>query len=723
MNHRAIAIKEISSRKNSRSFTSPRIGLEQFGKHTFDRVMMKKMLPKEVFQHLTQVMEGREKLSIKMADSIANAMKDWAVSHGATHYTHWFQPLTGSPAEKHDSFVDWKGETLIEKFSGKLLLRGEPDASSFPSGGLRSTHQARGYTVWDPTSLPFLWKSGGAVVLCIPSCFFSWTGEALDMKIPLMRSDAKLNQAALRLTKLFGITATHVFSTLGCEQEYFLVDKMLYLLRPDLLLTGRTLIGSASSKEQELDAHYFRAIKERVLAYIQEFEMEAYLLGIPLKTRHSEVAPGQFEVAPIYEKASIAVDHNLVLMELMKDVASRHDLICLLHEKPFAGINGSGKHNNWSLATNNGLNLLDPTENPASSLPFLIMLTSIISAVYHYASLLRTSISSAANDHRLGGHEAPPPIISIFLGESLENVLEIIEKNGPEEAFTKMTLDLQIHVIPELSKDSSDRNRTSPFAFTGNKFEFRAVGSSANCAFPITVINTAVASELNSMLDNIQDLMKKKKGKEALKEATLTVLRKYLKASKDIRFLGDNYSSNWTTEAKRRGLPIIEKSFHAFRVLKEEKTRKLFVGILSEEELDSRFSVMVERYSKTINTEAKLMVEMFRTQILHSALEYQKHISKSIEHLKKVLEIEASEQLSFLKKFHIALNRAIKEIDHLEEIRHKAHALQGEAEGKAFCEEVVPKMKEARRSIDELEMIMDDRLWQFPKYRELLFVY
>lgn len=724
MNPRACAVKEISERKPIKGHINPRLGIEQFGQNTFNREVMKKMLPKEVYAHMQQVLDGRTKLKTQMADKVAAAMKDWAVSHGATHFTHWFQPLTGTPAEKHDAFIDWKGEDeLIEKFSGKMLLRGEPDASSFPSGGLRRTHQARGYTTWDPTSYAFIWKTSNSVTLCIPSFFFSWTGEALDHKIPLMRSDKMINEAALRLTRLFSIPAKHVFSTLGCEQEYFLVDKALYQLRPDLLMGGRTVFGTSPTKEQELEAHYFRMIRERVMAFIQEFETEGYALGIPLKTRHCEVAPGQFEVAPIYEKASLAIDHNLVLMELMKEVANRHGLACLLHEKPFQGINGSGKHNNWSLATDTGHNLLDPTDNPGSSLPFLIVLTATIHAVYHYAGLLRTSISSAGNDHRLGGHEAPPPIISVFLGDALEHVLESIEKEQEEAGFQKKTFDLKIPAIPEIAKDYSDRNRTSPFAFTGNKFEFRAVGSSQNSAFPITILNTAVAKELNNILDEIESHLGKKKGKEALKAASLPVIRKYLKASKFIRFLGDNYSSSWKEEAKRRGLPIIEKSFHAFQILKEEKTHKLFEHVLSKEELHSRHMVMIERYSKIVHTESKLMIEMFRTQILPSALEYQKEIAKSLKLFQENLEMTDSFQTNFLKKFHNTLNHAIKEIEKLEEVQKKARSHHGEEEAKNFAEEVVPQMQTARKCVDTLEEWMDDRLWQLPKYRELLFLF
>lgn len=707
MNPRACAVKEIANRKPIKSGINPRSGLTQFGHLTFNREVMKKMLSKEIFAHMQQVMDGRAKLKGSAADKVAEAMKEWAISHSATHFTHWFQPLTGTPAEKHDAFIDWRGEgELIEKFTGKILLRGEPDASSFPSGGLRRTHQARGYTTWDPTSYAFLWKTANSVVLCVPSFFYSWTGEALDHKIPLMRSDRMINEAALRLMRLFSIPSKHVYSTLGCEQEYFIVDKALYQLRPDLIMVGRTVCGTSATKEQELEAHYFRMIKERVMAFIQEFETEGYALGIPLKTRHSEVAPGQFEVAPIYEKASLAVDHNLVLMELMKEVANRHGLVCLLHEKPFQGINGSGKHNNWSLATDTGLNLLDPTDSPGTSLPFLIMLTATIYAVYHYSALLRTSISSAGNDHRLGGHEAPPPIISIFLGDALEHVLESIEKEMPEKEFQKKTFDLNIPSIPEIPKDHSDRNRTSPFAFTGNKFEFRAVGSSQNCAFPITLLNTAVAKELNNILDEIESHLKEKKGKEALKAASLPVIRKYLKASKFIRFLGDGYSPAWREEAKRRGLPIIEKSFHAFQVLKEEKTVKLFEHVLSKEEILSRYMIMVERYSKIIHTEAKLMMEIFRTQILPSALEYQKLVK----------EVEPA----LLKK--LPLHQAMKEIDHVEELVKKATSHHGEEEARIFAEEVAPQMQTARKYIDSLEEWMDDRLWQLPKYREMLFL-
>ncbi len=512
MNPRETALRDAASRKPRICFTEKRRTVEEFGRLTFNRAVMEKVLPRKVYTNFLQAIEGKGKINPEFADTIALAMKDWAIGMGATHFCHWFQPLTGYAAEKQDAFIDWKSEdALIEKFTGKYLLRGEPDASSFPSGRMRSTFEARGYTTWDPSSPAFLWQAGGATILCIPALFFSWTGKVLDMKIPLLRSDAKINQAALRLIDHLGIDATHVYSTLGCEQEYFLVDRALFSLRPDLIMGGRTVFGSPSPKSQELEDHYFGILKERVLAYMKEFEEAAFALGIPIKTRHNEVAPSQHEVAPIFEKASIAVDHNLLLMELMRQIAVRHELSCLLHEKPFAGINGSGKHNNWSLSTDTGINLLEPNGDANTNMLFLIMVTAVLTAVHENSALLRASIASAANDHRLGGHEAPPVIISVYLGEALEKLLDNLEKDLEHQRTHSITMDLGIPMLPELPKDETDRNRTSPFAFTGNKFEFRAVGSSANCALPITVINVIVADSLNRIIDEIEKKVGKKK--------------------------------------------------------------------------------------------------------------------------------------------------------------------------------------------------------------------
>ncbi len=722
MNAREMAVRDAAARKARVFYTEKRRAAEDFGRLVFNRTVMEKLLPKRVLTNYLQALEGKEKIQPEFADAIALAMKDWAINLGATHFCHWFQPLTGYAAEKQDAFIDWKTEdTLIEKFSGKSLLRGEPDASSFPSGRLRSTFEARGYTTWDPSSYPFVWQSGGTSILCIPALYFSWSEKVLDMKIPLLRSDAKINAAATRLLRHLGIDAAQVFSTLGCEQEYFLVDRALFSLRPDLLMGGRTVLGAPSPKSQEMEDQYFGILKERVLAYMKEFEEVAFALGIPLKTRHNEVAPSQHEAAPIFERASLAVDHNLLLMEVMKQVAIRHDLACLLHEKPFAGINGSGKHNNWSLATDKGLNLLDPTSGSEDGLLFIIMVTAVLTAVHEHAALLRASIASAGNDHRLGGHEAPPVIISVYLGAALEKLLNNIEKELDHERTHSITMDLGIPMLPELPKDETDRNRTSPFAFTGNKFEFRAVGSSANCALPMTVINVIVAESLHKIIDEIEKKIgKKEDSPKAFKKAAMPVIRKFLKASRPIRFAGDNYSHAWEKEAKKRGLPILKRSYHAFSVFAEKESISVFKGVLSEAELKARVEVMTEQYSKLMNIECKLMIEMVRTQILPAAFSYQQLIAKSIKNIHEVTPGMGKEQASLLRRHGKLLDEVIKLAQHLDERREKAFDLPWNTRGKAFCEEVGPLSHSLRLLVDQLEAIVDDKLWPFPKYRELL---
>ena len=714
MNPRFNAIRDIYRRPVE---SKERKSQPAFGGETFHRGVMEKLLPKNIWSNLKDAMEGKAKLNPAHAPTIAEAMKEWAMKNGATHFCHWFLPQTGLAAEKHDAFIDWtrKGE-LIEKFGGSQLMRGEPDASSFPSGGLRSTSEARGYTVWDPTSSPFLWETGESKVLCLPSIFFSWTGKALDMKIPLMRSDAKLNQAAMRLLSLLEIEANSVYSTLGCEQEYFLVDKAFYLLRPDLLLAGRTLCGAAPAKGQELEDHYFGAIKARISAYMADVEKRAYALGIPLKTRHAEVAPAQFEFAPLFEKASIAVDHNILLMQLMREVASRHDLTCLLHEKPFARINGSGKHCNWSLATDTGLNLLDPQQ---PQLLFLIVLTAVIHAVYEHAALLRASVATPGNDHRLGGHEAPPAIISVYLGEALERWLSNIEMDRAHQSKSGQALDLGIPPIPDVPLDETDRNRTSPFAFTGNKFEFRAVGSSQNCALPIAVLNVIVASSLNQMVDEIEKEVMKKK---PLKDVALSVVRKFLKVSKAVRFSGDGYSVAWQKEAKKRRLPIIEKAFHSFAELITQKSIKVFEGVLSKHELESRVEVMTERYCKSLDIELRLLHDIFQTQILPAALEFQKDAAKSIQAVSETGQPPATSQTALVKKISQQISLALEQIQLMEKERQKASRLPIEKKAELFCTQVSLKAEAARNPIDELEEMVDDRLWPLPKYREMLHI-
>lgn len=662
---------------------------DYFASSVFNHDVMKKMLPQDVYENVAKAEKGLAKIDPAHADVIALAMKEWAVSHGATHYTHWFLPLTGISAEKHDSFLNLsEAEGVLQSFSGKNLLQGEPDASSFPSGGLRSTFEARGYTGWDPMSPAFLWKGGNGLTLCIPSVFFSWTGEALDTKIPLIRSEIKLQSAILRLLKLVGIKASHIYSTVGVEQEFFLIPEELRNLRPDLVLEERTVFGLPPARGQELQDHYLGSIKDPALSFMQDLEVEALKLGIPLKTRHNEVAPSQFEIAPIFEKASKAVDHNILTMELMRRIARRHGLTCLLHEKPFKDANGSGKHCNWSLMTDTGINLLDPSDTPGNNLHFLILVTAILDAIHEHAILLRASIGSYSNDFRLGGHEAPPAIISAYLGEAIETVLNHIEETGKHpDALKKEIFNLGIPHMPDLKKDYTDRNRTSPFAFTGTKFEFRAVGSSMNPAFPVTILNAIVATSLNKILDEI----------ETQKTPNL---QKFLKASKPVRFTGDNYSIDWKKEASKRKLPFVTKSYEAFNSYLTPATAKALEGIFTKTEIKSRYEVSCENYLIQMNIDLELMLDIFNTQILPAALEYQKNMEKSVKgpHQKKRL-INLSKQI----------DEAIKLADELAKSNRK------------LVEKTTQKMEVFRESVDGLEKIVDDRLWPLPKYRELLF--
>ncbi|MCH9630338.1 MAG: Glutamine synthetase [Chlamydiia bacterium] len=692
---------------------------ESFGKYVFNRTVMQKMLPKKIFQNVEEVLDCKKKLNPIYADAIALAMKEWAISHGATHYCHWFQPLTGQAAEKHDSFLDWKGaDTVIENFCGHELMRGEPDASSLPSGGLRKTCEARGYTSWDPTTSAFLWKIGESFTLCIPSVFFSWTGDVLDSKIPLMRSDMAINDAAVRLLNLTGINTESVYSTLGCEQEYFLVDRALYNLRPDLMILGKTVYGAPPAKGQELCDHYFGKVKERVIAFMQDFENEAIELGIPVKTRHNEVAPAQHEIAAYYEKASLAVDHNILLMELMKKIATKHDLACLVHEKPFANMNGSGKHHNWSLATAEGLNLLDPTKTPENNIHFLILITAVLKAVHKHAALLRATIGSRANDNRLGGFEAPPAIISVYLGEAIEALLRDIEKGGAHKTPALEKVDLGLQAILEMPIDNTDRNRTSPFAFTGNKFELRSVGSSQSPAFPVTVINAIIAKALNDILDQIDSLAKGKAlTKEGLLSFILPVLKKELKASKNIRFSGDNYSDAWKEEAKKRGLPNIENSYFAYDEFTKKSTHAVFEGILNKNELDSRHLIMQETYFSEMMIEAKLMCNLFYVSILPGAINYQNDIATSLEKLQSVGIKTSSKQKAFLKKFSSLIEDAMHGIEALESLRAN--------EKNAMTHDIVAlhtSMRSAREQVDLIEKFIHEKHWPFPSYQELLFV-
>lgn len=687
---------------------------ESFGTQIFNKSVMQRMLPQNVYRNIVDAMDGKEKIKEEYADLIAVAMKEWATSQGATHFTHWFHPLTGATAEKHDAFIDWSGDGMIEKFTGKQLIQGEPDASSFPSGGLRSTYEARGYTAWDPTSPVFIWKAGGGITLCIPSVFLSWTGDVLDNKIPLLRSEKKIETAVLRLLKLTGVEASAVKTTLGLEQEYFVIDRALANLRPDILLAGRTVFGAAAPKGQELQDHYFGSIKERILSFMHDFEIGALKLGIPLKTRHNEVAPSQYEVTPSIERASRAVDHNILLMELMRKIAVNHDLKVLLHEKPFAGINGSGKHCNWSLATDTGINLLHPTDN---SLNFLILVTAILEAFHQHAELLRASIGSASNDYRLGGHEAPPAIMSVFIGEELEKLLTSIEEKGtPHPASGKGRHQIGLLEFPDLDKDNTDRNRTSPFAFTGNKFEFRALGSSSNPAFTVTVLNSIVAQSLTQIVGEIE----KKKGN--LFEVAISVVREHLKKSKPVRFSGDNYSKEWMAEAKKRKLPNIEKAIHAFSSLVSPETVQVFQGILTKEELKSRYEVMAEQYAHHLHIEAKLMLDIFYTQILPTAFKYQETIAQSIQLCQAVSKGGLPHQTSILKELSQRIEASIQLAAEMDGLREKIIKLPIIKRAIAFADELAPKMEELRHSVDAIESLVSDELWPLPKYRELLFL-
>lgn len=701
---------------------------QHFGSCVFNRTVMQRVLPREIFINVCNAMEGKERIKEEFASPIAVAMKDWAMSHGATHYTHWFQPLTGASAEKHDAFIDWLSpDQMIEKFSGKQLIQGEPDASSFPSGGLRSTYEARGYTGWDPTSPAFIWKEGNGITLCIPSVFFSWTGDVLDTKIPLHRSEKKLSDATLRMLNLTGIKASRVHTTIGLEQEYFVIDKVLRNLRPDLLLAGRTVFGAPSPKGQELQDHYFGSVKERILCFMQEFENIALKLGIPVKTRHNEVAPAQHEVAPIVEPAARAIDHNIQLMELMRKVALKHELACLLQEKPFEGINGSGKHCNWSLATDTGINLLDPTDTPENNLHFLILLTAILHAVHENAGLLRASIGSLSNDYRLGGHEAPPAIISVYLGYALENLLDNLEEKGFHPASSKKgKYELGILQLPGLTKDNTDRNRTSPFAFTGNKFEFRAVGSSANAALPVTVLNAAVAQSLNKIVDEIELQLdsRQSKSRDALVEAMFPVIRKYIKSSKPIRFSGDNYSKEWIAEAKRRKLPNIDRSIDAFSELVSGKANQVFEGILTSHELQSRYEIMAENYAQQLNIETNLMIEIFRTQILPAAIKQQEMMANSLAAYEKAMggSKELKEQKTIISKLAQDIEQSIKLSRELEKMQKNGTKFDSIEKARFFADKVLPLSKKLREVVDSIETIVDDSLWPLPKYREMLFI-
>lgn len=701
-----------------------------FGENTFNIEAMKRHISKGAFEAFKRWMHEGVTITLDQANEVADAMKEWAISKGATYYTHWFQPMTGLTAEKHDSFISITGPgTVIEKFSGSKLIQGEPDASSFPSGGIRATFEARGYTAWDPSSPAFIIESTLGKTLCIPTIFISYNGEALDKKLPLLRSDEALNKAAVGLLKVFGHkNVKKVFSTCGPEQEYFLIDKYYYNLRQDLVMTGRTLVGAASPKGQQLEDQYFGAIKERVVNYMFEVAEEAYKLGIPVMTRHNEVAPHQYEFAPIFEESNIAADHNLLLMELMKKVALRHNMVCLLHEKPFAGINGSGKHLNWSLADDKGNNLLNPGETPEDNLQFLAVLAAVLRAVYLYADLLRASVALAGNEHRLGANEAPPAIISVFLGEQLTAILDMLEKGSKKKVSKRDIIDLGIARLPRFNKDTTDRNRTSPFAFTGMKFEFRAVGSSQNISTPIAILNTVIADSLEFVALEI----KKASAGRDLNTAVLQVISRIFRQTRPVRFEGNNYASEWLREAKKRGLANIASTCEALKALTSAKNITLFekYKVFSKEEIVARYHIWVHTYNTILEIEANTLNEMVNASVVPFGAEYAKLLSDNlvnITRLKREASLKTEEPIIRDQKAH--LSEVLSKIYYVRhnaaemvKLLEKAREIHHEERGRLYFEELKPLMEHIRKHVDDLEKVVSDEHWDLPKYREMLFI-
>jgi len=696
-----------------------------YSRDVFSRAVMRQRLPKEVYKRLLRTIDHGEPLDHSVADVVASAMKDWAMENGATHYTHWFQPLTGSTAEKHDSLMSPDADGgVVFNFSGSDLVQGEPDASSFPSGGLRATFEARGYTAWDVTSPAFLIRGINAVTLVIPTAFVSWTGEALDTKIPLLRSMEALSKQALRILKLFG-TATgvsRVFTTVGPEQEYFLVDRELYWKRPDLVIAQRTLFGAKPPKGQQLEDQYFGTIPARVLACMAEVERELWALGVPVKTRHNEVAPAQYEIAPIFEMSQLGSDHQMLTMETLKKVAPRFGLAAILHEKPFAGVNGSGKHNNWSMATDAGHNLLDPQDDTHTNLQFLVFLCSVIRAVDLHADLLRGSIATAANDHRLGANEAPPAIISIFLGDMLQDILDQVEKGQLKRTLKGGVIDLGARTLPTLPRHSGDRNRTSPFAFTGNKFEFRAVGSSQSIAWPNTVLNTIVAESLDWAATELERTAGKVPTPARLQAGVMALLKKIVKQHKRVIFGGDNYSQEWHEEAERRGLPHLRDTVDSLASLKARKNSDLFkkYGVLTKAEFDSRLHISYEKYVKELDIEAGTMISIARTQILPAALQHQARIADAVTST-EAAGVKAKDTFTALGEFVNLVSRFQEAIAALE--KTAAHHDDDPVKHATWIrDKVKPAMAQLRTYGDALEAQVSADLWPMPTYRELLFI-
>ena len=693
-----------------------------YGTNVFNEDVQRSRLPKSVFKALQKTIKLSQPLDPSIADAIAVAMRDWALEKGATHYCHWFQPMTGTTAEKHDSFFSptETGGSAAE-FSGKELIKGEPDASSFPSGGLRATFEARGYTAWDPTSPAFLMEQPNGSTLVIPTAFLSWTGDALDKKTPLLRSMEALSTQALRILRLFGNTeASKVFTTVGAEQEYFLIDKQFYMLRPDLINTGRTLFGAKPPKGQELEDQYFGAIPDRIIAYMAECENELFKLGIPAKTRHNEVAPGQYELAPLFELSNLAIDHQMMTMEVLRKTAEKYGLVCLFHEKPFAGINGSGKHNNWSMSTDVGENLLNPGETPHDNAQFLVFCSAVIRAVSLHGNLLRLGVCGASNDHRLGANEAPPAIMSVFLGDQLTDVITQIEKGGAKSSKAGGLFETGVSVLPKLPKDAGDRNRTSPFAFTGNKFEFRAVGSSMNPAGPNTILNTIAAESMDFVASELEKLIKNGK---TLNAAIQELLPGIIKGCKHVVFNGDNYTESWHKEAEKRGLPNLKDTVECLPLITEKPTLDLFTKykVYTQRELESRSVIFAEAYVKVISIEAATMIEMARTLILPAGVRYQIELATAV-----VSSREAGIKVNPVSETLETLTEMIGEVQKKLAALEKAvsHHVEGEPydHAKYTRDKVLPAMVELRKASDKIETIVADDLWPLPTYNEMLFL-
>jgi len=698
---------------------------EIFGSLTFNGEVMRRHLPEDVYDKLQQSMQRGQPLDAAVANMVAVAMKAWAMAHGATHYTHWFQPLTGSTAEKHDAFLSPNGDgSALETFSADALIQGEPDASSFPSGGIRETFEARGYTAWDATSPAFIFKTPDSATLCIPTAFVSWTGEALDKKTPLLRSIQAVSEQALRILRIFGTDAgvSQVITTLGCEQEYFLVDRAYFERRDDLRLCGRTLIGASAAKGHQLDDHYFGAIPERVMAFMTEVERRLFELGVPVKTRHNEVAPNQFELAPVFENANVAGDHQMLTMQILRTVAEHHGYVCLLHEKPFAGVNGSGKHNNWSIATDTGVNLLDPRDETHSNMQFLVFLCAVIRAVDLHAALLRASIASAPNDHRLGANEAPPAIISVYLGDMLSDILDQLESGQTRSTKKGGRLNLGARALPQIPRHSGDRNRTSPFAFTGNKFEFRAVGSSASISWPNTVLNTIVAESLDFMATELEKRVGKSGSPAKVEAAVKALLKEVVKKHRRIVFDGDNYSAEWHAEAERRGLPHLHSTPDAIPLLGAKKSQALFekYAVLNKRELRARVDVNLEKYNRTLGIEARAMVSILRREVLPAALRYQTELAGAVGSAEAVgvTCTESKQQLVQLVELITQLRHAIDAVAQAE-----AHGEpDAERHARFIRDRLVPAMSKAREIADTLERHIPGDIWPLPRYAEMLFV-